>query len=294
MKGRLINFQGLVDLDPSVIEQLHIYFQERETGLAHKILDSIHPIPIEPFNPILPLLGPLKLSEAVEGFTKKSRSFASGKLPQVPNDNGESLLRELNQSLWDYAEVLEGGVVELYEQIHQVSVDRWHVSLKEVVLSIKDLLLHSLEDLIWAIKRLEPPLKSYCEKCHKKEGWRSFLPSLHKYIDPDLLKNLRHSEDYLKKNDSLFQSRYRYFEKLNEKIEKNLTEMQSYPILAILDVPVQNHYVDVFRLLKMLEINGYSQGDFTNDVARSLKHIASSDGIINIFQIYYHELEQSL
>lgn len=293
MQRRMIDFQGLVDLDPKVVDELSSYLQERETRLTQQILEVIHPTQIESFNPVLPLTGlHLKLSDAVEGFTKKVRSFVSGAINQMPNDKGQRVSKEVNKALWDYTEVLESSVIELFQQIQQVNVDRWHVSLDEVVHSLKDLLHHHLEELMWAIKRLEKPLKDYCQKSEQRTGLRAIFPVFHRYIDPNLLKNLTQSEDYLKKNYDSFQGRYQEFEKINAKVEKQLQKLKVYPVLALLDMPLQNSYVDVFRLLKMLELNPRPKGALAQETTRSLKNLASVDGVIHILDIYYKELEE--
>ncbi len=289
MHKRVIDFQGLIDLDPKVVAELSSYLQEKETRLAYQIINAINPMQVEAFNPILPMSNiHIKLSEAVDGFSKKVRSFVSGTFNQMPNDNGSRVLSEINKALWDYTEVLESGVIELFQQVKQVNVDRWHISINDVVLSLKDLLLHHVEDLKWAVMRLEQPLKDFVLKNENKSGFKSFLSGFHKYIDSGILKNLDQSDTYLKKNYDAFQKQYQEFEKVNFSIEEPMRKLNGFPVYSVLDSPVQSIYGNVFKLLKMLEQN--KKGDLAVETVRSLKNMASVDSVSRILELYFEEL----
>ena len=54
MSGRPIDFQGMIDLDPKIVEQLEIYLQEKENRLAHGLLNILHADLLEPSQPMLP------------------------------------------------------------------------------------------------------------------------------------------------------------------------------------------------------------------------------------------------
>ncbi len=295
MSWRSIDFRGLSDLDQKIVDQLEQYLHQKETRLAHQILNSIQPTVLETFSPLLPFGGGhLKLSEAVEGFTKKVRLLVQGGTNDIPKDNGERVVKELNEALWEFTEVLEGSVVELFQQIKQVSVDRWHLSISRAVHAIKDMLIHYIEDVIWTIRRLEKPLRDYCARFQPKGGmlqrlglyWRS-------YVDPTLLKNLNQSEAFLKQQYEAFDKRYLDYMHISVKVEDALQKMKNYPVLALLDVPEQNLYVDVFRLLKALEINRKPKGTLAQETIRSLKHLASIDSVVRVLRVYYRELKDA-
>lgn len=295
MSWRSIDFRGLSDLDQKIVDQLEQYLYQKETRLAHQILNSIQPTPLEAFSPLLPLGGGhLKLSEAVEGFSKKVRLFVQGGVDDIPKDSDLRVVKELNEALWEFTEVLEGCVVELFQQIKQVSVDRWHLSISRAVHAIKDMLIHYIEDVIWAIRRLEKPLRDYCSKVQQKSGilqrWSSYWRS---YIDSTLLKNLNQSEAFLKKQYEAFDKRYLDYMHISVKVEDALQKMKGYPVLALLDVPEQNLYVDVFRLLKALDMNRKPKGTLAQETIRSLKHLASIDSVFKVLRVYLRELKDA-
>jgi hypothetical protein len=297
MSWHPIDFQGIIDLNPKIVEQLEQFLQEKENRLAYQLSNVIQSISSEIDAPILtlPSGSGLKLSEAVESFGKQVRLFVKKQsILEGPKDKGKRVVQEINQGLWEFAEILEGCVVELFQQVKQVTVDRWHLSISQVVNAIKDILIHRIDDLIWLIRRLEKPLKEYCLKCHVKENkwfdWYSFRET---YIDPQLLRNLQQSEKYLKTHFDHFNQIFKEYMQLNVKVEDNLEQMKKHPILALMDVSDQNLYVDVFRLLKMLQLNQYPKKKLAIDTNRSLKHLTSIDHILRVFRIYYLELEEA-
>lgn len=293
MSWRSIDFRGLSDLDQKIVDQLEQYLHQKETRLAHQILNCIQPTQFEAFSPLLPLGGGhLKLSEAVEGFTKKVRLLVQGG-DDASADSGERVAKELNMALWEFTEVLEGSVVELFQQIKQVSVDKWHLSVSRAVHAIKDMLIHYIEDVMWAIKRLEKPLRDYCSRFQQGgmlQRWSAYWRS---YVDPTLLKNLNQSEAYLKQQYEAFDKRYLDYMHISVKVEDMLQKMKNYPVLALLDVPEQNLYVDVFRLLKSLEMNRKPKGVLAQETIRSLKHLASIDSVVKVLRVYYRELKDA-
>lgn len=295
MSWRPIDFQGIINLDRKITEQLERYLQEKETRLANQILHifQFEPNEVEVFSPTLPLTsGSVKLSEAVEGFSKKVRHIIKNMPAQLTSEEGSRVVKEINQVLWDYTEVLEGCVVELFQQVKQVAIDRWHISISQVVQAIKDMLIHRMDDLIWAIRRLEKPLKDYCQRCQgKKKTWRDWSERWRGWLDPDLLRNLQKSESFLKTRYEEFNHRYNEYMQLSTQVEENLDKMKTYPVLALLDVYDQNLYVDVFRLLRLLELNRHPKKEVALETARALKNLTSVDSVMKLFRQYFREIK---
>ena len=294
MTWRPIDFQGIVELDRRVIDQLDHYLQEKETRLAHQILDSLHTAN-EPLTHKLPIELPslLRLSDAVEGFTKKVRLFTKNKLNELPAHSAQHIIKEMNAGLWEYTEVLEGCIVELFQQIKQVNIDRWHRSLSKVVMVIKEMLIHRMDDLMWTIRRLDPILREFRLKTEAGHGWRRWIRAWNSQLDPRLLSNLSQSEKFLKIQYEAFSMRYAEYVRINVKVESHLDKMKSYPVLALLEIHDQNLYIDVFRLLKFLELNLHDKGVLADETVRSLRNLASVDGVIKVFRAYYHGLEDA-
>jgi hypothetical protein len=202
----------------------------------------------------------------------------------------------MNSALWEFTEVLEGAVVELFQQVRQVPIDRWHVSISHVVHAVKDILFHAIEDLMWAIRRLEKPLREFGQKVEYKSQNRlfSWIPFGEHYLDRNLLHNLQQTEKFLKMQFEAFQERYSQYMILSAKVEESLEKMKTFPNLALLDVQDQNLYIDIFRLLKMIELNPHPKSEVATDTARALKLLTSIDNVLNIFRHYYLEIKDAL
>ena len=235
----------------------------------------------------------MKLSEAVEGFTKQVRAMPRSEGSDLKRrEESSRAVQEINRAFWQYTEILEGCVVELFQQVKQVPLDRWHISLSVVVLELKENLLHRIEDLMWTIRRLEKPLNEFCKRGSKTKKWIDWITGKSR-IDAHLLRNLQQTESFLKSKFSSFRDRYNEYLLLNIQTEESLEKMKSYPILALLDIADQNLYVDVFRLLKMIELNPSPKKDLAAETGRALKHLTSVDHILRVFRLYLREMREA-
>lgn len=292
MSWRPIDFLGVINLEPSIVDQLEHYLQEKETRLAYQILQAISGEAMESSQPRLSITPSMKLSEAVDSFTKQVRAASLRQEVQKAPEEQQRILKFLNRSLWEYTEILEGCVVELFQQVQRVPFSRWHISLSVVVQDLKGLLLHRIEDLMWMIKRLEKPVSELfmTSKSLKSLRWlRWRTPS----IDDHLLENLQQTEKALKSQFSEFKRTYHDYLTLSIQAEECLEKMKGYPILAQLDMQDQNVYIDVFRLLKMLEVNPRGKKVIAKEVTRALEHLTSSDHIAHLFNLYLKAFQEA-
>ncbi len=290
MSRRPINFQGIVELDRGVVDEIDNYLQEKESHLAHKIFEGISS-ESEPIlsSPVLSTLGVhLKLSDAVEGLTKKIRKLSSAQLRDSVGADTGTLVRNLNEILWEMAEVLQGCVFELFQQIAQISIDKWQSSLADVVKSIKDLLIHYIDDLIWVFRRLEIPLHECQVKvASSKRGWVDWFQKRFVELDSSILTYLRDTESYLKSQYDEFHGRYGEFLHLSLKAEESLERMQTFPVLALMDLQDQKRYIEIFRLLKLWELNSRKDSVLAGDIKGSIKNLCSVNNAVKVFNQYY-------
>ena len=276
---QITDFKGLVNLDKKIVPQLTNYLKEKEIRLSKELLrlaKNYFQNEIKASEPAL-LSSEVKLSEGTEEFIRAlrptQRTLSNEK---IEKESVTELVEEVNSLLWDYTEALEGCVVELFQQISQVSVDKWHLTIFEVISQIRDLLAMRIEDLVWAVRRLKEPLNEFCNFSSKEPVpfWKRWnLLSL----DSDLLKNLKKSQQFLQEQYEEFCQRHEQFKELSRQVEDFLQKMKRFAILARLDLPEQNFYVDVYRLLKMVELNDNTKTALKEETVRSLKYLASVD-----------------
>lgn len=295
MGWRSIDFQGIVSLDRTLVDQIEEYLQEKETRLAHQLLESIKAPTVEVFGkPSIPGVGVhLKLSDAVEGLTRKIRTLSESQIKQLSPDQGEGFIKELNTILWEFTQVLEGCVIELFQQIKLVSIDKWGASLFDVVKSLKESLIHYIDDLIWVIKRLEGPLLEHSQKIKAvNRGWKSWFSS-NPPLDPNLLVNINQTEKYLKSQFEEFNTRFIECTRLSGIVETYLEKMKTYPVLALMESQDHNLYVDLYRLLKLRELNPHPHSTLALETVQAIKNLCSIGNAIRIFKLYFYGLKDS-
>lgn len=297
MAWQPIDFQSIILLGQGVIPQLDQYLNEKEARLAVQISNSVSSDSMHPFSPVLPnpLAAQQKLSEAVEGLTKKVRLLGHEyRKPSKPGINIESISSGINTALWEMTDILEGCVIELFNQIKQVSIDKWNRTFAQVVQSIKEILVHRIDDLSWVVKRLQGSFDEYQQLYGiRAPGWRGFLGIRPDQIDKGILTHLNQSEQLLKTRYESFHQRYLEYTQLSIKVEDQLQKMKGFPVLALLEIPQQNLYVDVFRLLTLLDLNPQPKKGLGKETVRALKNLSSVDGVIHVFGLYFYGLKRA-
>lgn len=300
MSWKPIDFQGLISLDNSMVEMLSHYLDEKESQLAHRILDAIPP---SQANTIAPPQSPspdskVKLSEAVEIFSKHHYQNGHRDHPIVSLSNYNRAVKQINSALSDYVQTIEGTVSELFQHLEQVGLDQWHIRLSHVVGTIKDILIHKIEDLSWSIRRLENQLEK-CKLATEIPGNPKFyLSKISKLwspiLDRSLTSNLQKNQEFLRKENQKFQKRYQGFLQLQEHVDKLLNKLLSYHVLSSLDRDTQMHFIKLYQLLKLWEMNQKAKVLPKQDFIISLRNAISMDRAGSIFREYYHALRSNL
>jgi len=287
MSELLIDFQGIIDLDQKRVGQLEQFLENKESRLANQMLHLLSPT--EKAVPIISRSGlSLKFSEAIEIFSKKRESNHPPSHESI-ND----AVRRINGLLWEFIEILEGCVVELFQQAGQIRIDRWHTSIWHAVQAMKEILLHRIEDLMWVIPRLEKPLKECFQKfTARSKGWRGWFSFRTRCLDQNLLVNLQQAKKCLNSEHEALLQRYSGYMSLNLKMEKILQTTQHFPILTSLDVSDQHLYIDLFRLLKMMELNHPPRKEITAEMTRALKLLTSVKTMISLLEAYHLKIKE--
>lgn len=297
MNWKSIDFQGITSLESPLIEALNQYLEEKESYLAHTIIDRM---PISCMGtPQLPpdRHHPFKLTEAIEIFTKCH--FQNTKQIQTG-----TLLREwkeavisINKALWDYIEAIDSCITELFQQIDQIGLEKWHIRLSHVIGSIRELLNHKIEDLSWAIRRLEDllrKLRSSFEENRLKQCCLAISSLWKPILDGFLLPHLKRDQEMLKSQYQKFHQRYDGFIQLQDRAEVYLNKLSDYPLFRSLDQETQRHFAKIYQLLKLWELNRSAKTLPTKEFILALRHAASVDKATLLFKEYYRALRSSL
>jgi len=289
MNWQPINYKGINDLEQEIVGQLNDYLNERENRLSAQILtltDDHSVYPIHPGSPILPSeSGNLKLTDIVDEFARRIRSGSVK--TRIADEEKDRMLFMINNALWDYTEVLEGCVTELFQRVRQIGVDRWNPRLFDVLFEIKESLLHRIDVLQWVIQRLESPLEQLCKPEQKSKGWvKKWLSWSNPVLDPSLKKNLTETENALHTRYQAFNRRYDEYMHTRFKVDQILDEQPSLLILSQLDFADQSLFRNLYRLLYTLDFFPDVKDQMSAELVRSLKSLASIDEMQSVFRIY--------
>lgn len=283
-----INFQKISQLDKSIYHQLDQFLYEKEGLLGQCIIHSIHPEAHLHFH--------LKLSEALENFERRLIQLSLNPKQQLSENDFHKTESLINGCLWQYVETLEGCVIELFQQIDQLGLEKWSIELESVVESIKITLSHRIEDVSWAIRRLESLLWKYREICTRKKRWTSLINWLpwSALLDRGLLKNLEKSKKFLCFRFKKFSDRLQDFNKVYEESEQSADKFQNFHMFNTLDSNDQQIYKSIYTWVKLWEINQTTQSLPSQLIAKALRQTQNEDKVYQVFNDYFQALKEIL
>lgn len=300
MSWKPIDFQGIVSLDTPLVDLLSKYLEEQESQLAHRIVDAI---PKSLADAIAPPPPPsqdtqLKLSEAIDIFSKHHYQTTDRRHPIVASPDCNKAIKETNEALWDYVETLDGCVSELFHQLDDMGLEKWHVRLSHVVGSIKDMLVHKTEDLIWAIRRLENQLWKckLATEAPESMGLNKLKVSMlwSTLLDRSLISHLHKNQGYLRSHYNKFVQRYSGFVQMQEQVDKLITKLMDYQVLFSLDKETQLQFIKLYQMLKLWDLNRKAKVFPKEDFIVALRNSISVDKATAIFRDYFAALRAHL
>lgn len=297
MNWQPIDFQGIISLDSPVINLLHQYLDEQESLLARAILESI-PSKLQPailsYNPNTSI----KLPDAIESFSKKCSLNHDEIKTLSPDTDWQPTVNKINKAYWQYTEILEGCVTELFQQLDHIGLEHWHSRLSEVISTIKELLSHKIEDLIWNIKRLEAQLWKFRLALYPTYNYKRYYAKISflwsSLLDKKLTRNLNQTQSFLRMQYARFVKRYGNYLKLQEQVEKSLEKFDTYPVIAQLDRESQRLLKKLYQLLKLWEMNQSSKAVPSRELILALRHALSIEKAISLFIDYHAGLKTLL
>ena len=299
MDWQPIDYQGIINMDRSIVAQIANYLDQKETELAKAILTVAHIL-----GPEAPALEPpknltekLTLNEALDLFQKKIKDI------QITHKQSSTLdwpptIRKINEALWEYVEVLEGSAVELYQQLALIGFKEWKPKLTWTVDAIKDEFRRRMDLLLLAIHRLENILWQYKNETLEYSAWlkflRQWLGAWGHLLDKELTRHIENSRRYLFDEHQKFMSRYNGYQALDTKTQESLNKFESYETFQDLEKSTQDKFRKIYQLLKIWEINQHEKAIPPQDIIISIHSIASIDAVKGIFIQYAKILDDFL
>lgn len=284
--------------DEPMAEQLSQYLENKESQLSAKIIEIIlHieglPITKESLPPSF-----FRLSEAVEEFGRKIHRASLNSYKVLNKDRWRFAAKEINQALWSYVEVLEGCVTELFQQIDQMGFEQWNVDVIRATTSIKDELTHRMDDLVWAIRRLEQQLKNYRKLCDARAGkwlgFRKLFYALSPLLDRQLEPTVRKCNKFLNFQYRKFIERYTGYLQLCETGKQSINKFSDYHILSSLDISQQDKFKELTFLLNLWENNCKGRVLQRTEPVRALRSCLSFEGAAILFKDYFYAIKEAI
>jgi hypothetical protein len=296
MIWKTIDFEAILSLDEPLYTQLDQYLYEKEGMLGECIVHSIHIVGETAQLPSKALFR-LKLSEALEHVEKRIGHLTLNPKNRPTIKDFRMSLDLINNCLGNYVKTLEGCVMELFEQLDQVGLEKWHKDLPSVFNDLNVMLTHRIEEVSWAIRRLEKLLWQYQKLCTGKRDFgtslKRWLPGS-KLLDRHFLPILKKSRKFLGFRYQKFVDRIANYSRLQEKVQHSFNKFESYRAYNALDSNDRQNFKKVYELLKLWEFNRISAILPKQEIVQALQHVHSEEKTYQLFQEYYHALEQIL
>ena len=204
----------------------------------------------------------------------------------------------VNQIFWEYDEVLEGCVKELFQQLEQLGIEHWNGELSQVMDAIKGLLLQHLEDLLWAVKRMGGSLMHLKLHCDASQGKWVFLRKLfagwRPILDRALVGNLQKSEKFLRLHHRHFAKRFSEYAALNAKVRQVMKKLSGYQVLNTLDEEQQEKFRVIYYYVKLWRYNEKSKVLPVQELIRALIHGVTVEAANKLFREYVQAMREAL
>lgn len=302
MAWKAIDFHGIATLDRSLVDQLTRYLDEKESAVGFGVLSIIRSCVEKQDHPTVlpaPTVG-IRLSESTEAAARRIReTLLSGKLPVSFEEWQDKVIQRTNTLLWEYVEVLEGGVTELFQQLQQVPLEKWNSELFQVVGEIKVLLMHHIEDSMWAIRRLDQMFWKYRWEWESRKGsytvlLRRIFSQWSFLIDRSLLTNLEKSRKFLGFNFKKFATRYREYLKLKMRSEQSAQKFGTYQVFNLLDSEARENLKATYLLVKVWHLNNTSKALPKELLVRTVGSAINFAKSQTYFKEYINRLQDTL
>lgn len=283
-----IDFEGVITIDKSLYQQLDQFLNEKESQLGESIIYSLDSPNEEKIKTSI------KLPEALEVFEKRVRQSILDPNSKLSVQTLNDAVITLNKAFWQYIEVLENSSIELFQQLGQLGIEKWHRNLSSSVSAIKMMLMHRMEDVSWAIKRIESLLWKYERNCQGSSlHVKKWLPWA-RLLDRQLLSNLEKSQKFLSFKYKKFNDRITEYHRLQAKIANSINQFRGFHVYHSLDSFDQENFKSIYQLLKIWKLNQNTKSLPSKDIANSIHQTQSEEKIYQVFNDYYNALKDIL
>lgn len=302
MPWKTIDFLGIANLDRSLVAQLTRFLDEKESALSYGIVKIVR-AGLENWSKVDSLPSPefgLRLSDCIETVERRFRETGMrGQLPLSADEWKAKVIEPSNELFWDYVEILESSVTELFQQLSQIPVEKWNVELFQAVGEIKVLLLRHIEDTTWSLRRLDQLFWEYKWSWEAQNGdyliWaKKLFNHWNTLVDSGLSDNLDKSRKFLTFNFKKFANRYREYLKLKLEAEQSAEKFESYAVYSYLDQDTRDRLRATYLLVKIWQLNNTTKALPQDLLSRTLINAISYPATYDSLRNYIKKLENAV
>lgn len=300
MSWQAIDFQGIVSLDTPLIDLYVRYLDEKEDELARHIIAAIPYSSLE-FQTVAPRQASgtfLKLSDAIDLFSKHNYNNRPENMPILDLKDLNQRIQTIDKVLWEYIDIIENNITELFQQLEQLTLEQWHTRLAYVVGALRETLNSKIESLIWGIKRLEDILWRCRLACEYPNSMRTLFLKILSFrktlLDKTLITHLQQSQEFLQQQYQKFIKRYEGYLSLIEQVDKEFEKFAKYVVFTSLDNEIQKHFLKLYQLLKLWEFNRVEKVLPVREFIIAMRNEANIEKATHVFREYYKAIKDTL
>ena len=280
-----------------MLEQFRDFLDKQEATLADALLLATIPAIDSKVQAPLHLHGSghFRLAQALQAMTTRIRNLHEGKTTE---SEWESAVLIINKAFWNYVEVLEGAVQELFNHMDKVDLNGWSEDYYNIVTSFKELLAHRIEDLIWVYKRVEDLAIAYRLICKRQKNlWMIFGVFLKRFshaLDKSILENLSKSDEVLAIRYKSFDVSYNALKVLIPEIQEKESRFASFPVFTTLEKDQRDLVIKLYRLIALNEKNSKLKTLNQELLVDTLKNVAKAGLVCSNFRQYIGAIKKKL
>lgn len=293
-----IDFHGIVTLNKRLIKELQDYIEIKETHLANVIIHSILPQKGEYHAPLLqPISGEkLTIAHAIDVLSDRIGEVSKTSANQALENDWQGTAAQINDGYWDYIELLEGIVTELFQQLDQIGFENRGDELFEVVDHIKSLLQLRLNQAFQSIGKIEALLRVYRQHCATPGKLCTKLKGLfHVHIlDKDLGRNIIKSEKFLGFNYQTFLHRNEQFNLLKQSTDQSIKKFDGYLIFGEFEKSQKETFLLLYQWIRIWELNQTTKSLPDREPIRAIRRLQAPEKTVEFFKSYEKALRLAL
>lgn len=288
------NHPIVLKLNRSLLEHFRGFLDKQEAKLADTLLLATLPPPGSLGTLHLHGSGHFRLTQALQVLTTRIRELTE---EQTNTNDWRSVTAVVNQALWDYVEILEESVKELFIQVEQYEMALWNTEFIDVVSAFKELLAHRIEDLIWTYKRLEEIFLTYRATCNKRKNlwvlFGKFWSRFSSILDPKILNRLFRAEESLTMQYKCLSVNYGAYQSFSAHVAAHEKKLLGFSVFKELGTDQSELLIKLHRLIKIWEENSRHEVLKGVDLVKSVKGLAKTGTFLHVFREYFNAIRQN-